>query len=545
MKRLSTIYLSLALLCTSCTNSSSNNFDTVNLTSQEPIFDYLAAYKEQIGTVKKHTDLRIYQIMVESFQDGDPNRNYDVGYGPSSHKGDLRGVLNSLDYIKSLNMNAIWLTPIFESAPSDKDKSKLDATGYYTRNYYKIDRNFGDENTLKELVDKAHEKGIYVILDGVFGHFRDDLVNTSPKGNKISTTDKCIGSNKSFYPPVAHTLCTDFNDGGKSLEYFKELVEYYIETYKIDGFRLDQAYQIPVENLSILRKTIEDVSKKVEYTNYEGKSVHPLGYVVGEIWSDNPTIVSTGYGDNENIGLYSNFDFALRYGLVQTLATEEWGKQVHVARNIRDLMKYDEINFPAHAMPNFMITNHDLVRFGDLIQRAGLQDSYWQRIHLALSFLALVPSGPITNYYGEEIGQEVPDFDKKISVMDFYDDHVSRDNGKISGFTQQEEKTKDLFSYLMKIRSEHDSISNGKLLLLKANSDIFAVKKTHSNDSDFIYVMNISNENKLISISKDIADKKKYERLITKKEKILQASEDGDIQFILEPLSFDVIRNTD
>ena len=90
-----------------------------------------------------------------------------------------------------------------------------------------------------------------------------------------------------------------------------------------------------------------------------------------------------------------------------------------------------------------------------------------------------------------------------------------------------------------------DSISNGKLLLLKANSDIFAVKKTHSNDSDFIYVMNISNENKLISISKDIADKKKYERLITKKEKILQASEDGDIQFILEPLSFDVIRNTD
>ena len=180
MKRLSTIYLSLALLCTSCTNSSSNNFDTVNLTSQEPIFDYLAAYKEQIGTVKKHTDLRIYQIMVESFQDGDPNRNYDVGYGPSSHKGDLRGVLNSLDYIKSLNMNAIWLTPIFESAPSDKDKSKLDATGYYTRNYYKIDRNFGDENTLKELVDKAHEKGIYVILDGVFGHFRDDLVNTSP-----------------------------------------------------------------------------------------------------------------------------------------------------------------------------------------------------------------------------------------------------------------------------------------------------------------------------------------------------------------------------
>ena len=129
--------------------------------------------------------------------------------------------------------------------------------------------------------------------------------------------------------------------------------------------------------------------------------------------------------------------------------------------------------------------------------------------------------------------------------MDFYDDHVSRDNGKISGFTKQEEQTKNLFSYLMKLRSEHDSLSNGKLFLLKANSDIFSVKKTHSSDSDFIYVMNISNETKLITISKDIADKKKYERLITQNEKTLQVNEDGDIQFILGPLSFEIIKSTD
>ena len=483
--------------------------------------------------------------MVESFQDGDPNRNYDVGYGSSSHKGDLRGIINSLDYIKSLNMNAIWLTPIFESASIKGPKSKLDATGYFTRNYYKIDRNFGDEDTLKELVEKAHEKGIYVILDGVFGHFRDDIVNTSPTEKKISLTDKCIGSDFSFYKPLEHTLCTDFNDGGKSLEYFKELVEYYIRTYKIDGFRLDQAYQVPVENLAVLRKTIEEVSENVEYINSEGKRVHPLGYVVGEIWANNQTIASAGYGNNGQIGLYSNFDWALRYGLVQTLATEEWGKQVHSARNIRDLMKYDELHFPSHAMPNFMVTNHDLVRFGDLIQRANLQDSYWQRVHLALSFLAFVPSGPITNYYGEEIGQEVPNFDNKVSVMDYFDDHVSRDNGKIKDLSPKEDQTKNLFSYLMKLRSEHDSLSNGKLNILKANSDIFSVKKTHSNDCDFIYVMNISKEAKLITISKDIADKKKYVRLISQNGKPLSTNEDGEIQFTLEPLNFELIKSTD
>lgn len=545
MKQLYSVIFPLALICTSCSSNNASNIDTVNLSSQESIFDSFASYKEQSGIIKKHTDLRIYQIMVESFQDGDPNRNYDVGYGSSSHKGDLQGIINSLDYIKSLNMNAIWLTPIFESASIKGPKSKLDATGYFTINYYKIDRNFGDEDTLKELVEKAHEKGIYVILDGVFGHFRDDIVNTSPTGKKISLTDKCIGSDLSFYKPLEHTLCTDFNDGGKSLEYFKELVEYYIKTYKIDGFRLDQAYQVPVEILAVLRKTIEEVSENVDYINSEGKRVHPLGYVVGEIWANNQTIASAGYGNNGQIGLYSNFDWALRYGLVQTLATEEWGKQVHSARNIRDLMKYDELHFPSHAMPNFMVTNHDLVRFGDLIQRANLQDSYWQRVHLALSFLAFVPSGPITNYYGEEIGQEVPNFDSKVSVMDYYDDHVSRDNGKIKDFSPKEEQTKNLFSYLMKLRSEHDSLSNGKLNILKANSDIFSVKKTNSNDCDFIYVMNISNEAKLITISKDIADKKKYVRLISQNGKPLSTNEDGEIQFTLEPLSFELIKSID
>ena len=59
--------------------------------------------------------LRMYQVMVESFVDGDPARNYNAGYGTSHHKGDIRGIINSLDYIQSTGMNAIWLTPVFDS----------------------------------------------------------------------------------------------------------------------------------------------------------------------------------------------------------------------------------------------------------------------------------------------------------------------------------------------------------------------------------------------------------------------------------------------
>ena len=72
--------------------------------------------------------LRIYQVMVESFIDGDPNHDYNDGYGTSHHKGDLRGIIQSLDYIKSLGMNAIWLTPVFDSCLLYTSPSPRDAT---------------------------------------------------------------------------------------------------------------------------------------------------------------------------------------------------------------------------------------------------------------------------------------------------------------------------------------------------------------------------------------------------------------------------------
>lgn len=69
--------------------------------------------------------------MVESFADGDGSANYGVGYGPSQHNGDLQGIIDSLDHIKSLNVNAIWLTPVFDSCAGQGGDNKLDATGYF------------------------------------------------------------------------------------------------------------------------------------------------------------------------------------------------------------------------------------------------------------------------------------------------------------------------------------------------------------------------------------------------------------------------------
>ena len=532
------------LYLTAC--SSSNGVDEVTVDSVSLRWNnYFRAYNNTTGVVDPLADLRIYQVMVESFQNGDDTINYNVGYGPSDHKGDLQGIINAIPYIKSLGMNAIWLTPIFESSPEDEpNPSMLDATGYYTRDYYKVDRRFGDEKKLKQLVDTAHANGLYVFLDGVFGHFRSDLNNTSPKGNKLTITQKCLGSNLMPYTPPKNTSCTDFDDNGQSLEYMKELATYYVENFKIDGWRLDQAYQVPLKDLHEIKTAVEDISSKVTYTNSKGETVHPLAYMVAEIWSSNPIIAKTAYGYKKDEGLDSAFDFGMRYPIVQALATEEWMKADHSGFRLAEGLAYNENNLPRHALPNLMITNHDLLRFGDLIQRAGLQDTYNERIILALSYLAIVHSGPITNYYGEEIGQEVPNYANRVETMGYRDDHVARDNGKIKDFTPQEEYFKKLFTFLMNLRANHGSLSNGRMDLLKVNRELFSIRKSFKGDDDFFYFMNLSKNTLKITLSKELTtNAKALTKLSSDGNTEVKKDLDGNFEFTLAPLSFALLQN--
>ena len=526
--------------------SSSNGVEEVTVDSVSTRWNnYFRAYNNTTGVVDPFADLRIYQVMVESFQNGDDTINYNVGYGPSDHKGDLQGIINAIPYIKSLGMNAIWLTPIFESSPEDEpNPSMLDATGYYTRDYYKVDRRFGDEKKLKQLVDTAHASGLYVFLDGVFGHFRSDLNNTSPKGNKVTITQKCLGGELTYYTPPEHTSCADFDDKGQSLAYMKEVATYYVENFKIDGWRLDQAYQVPLKDLHEIKTAVEEISSKVTYTNAKGEIVHPLAYLVAEIWASNPVIAKTAYGYKKDEGLDSAFDFGMRYPIVQALATEEWMKADHSGFRLAEGLAYNENNLPRHALPNLMITNHDLLRFGDLIQRAGLQDTYNERIILALSYLAIVHSGPITNYYGEEIGQEVPNYANRVETMGYRDDHVARDNGKIKDFTPQEEYFKKLFTFLMNLRANHGSLSNGRMDLLKVNRELFSIRKSFKGDDDFFYFMNLSKNTLKITLSKELTtNAKALTKLSSDGNTEVKKDLDGNFEFTLAPLSFALLQN--
>ncbi len=467
------------------------------------------------GSSNKMCDLRIYQVMTESFMHGNGGaEGVKKSWGPSKHLGNLKGVIDNLSYIKSTGANAIWLTPIFttKSVPNqDWTYDKLDGTGYYTSDYFSIDPRFGTKEELKTLVNKAHSLGMYVFLDGVFGHAKANVVVKSPKGNELKLTRRCIDS-KGYIDKMSLKEARCFETEA-SLPFLKEVASYWINEVKIDGWRLDQAYQVKPEYWSQISETVKQASADPKNSyKMNGKKVQPLGYMVGEIWSENPRdIERTAYKDG---ALMSAFNFPLRAELVKVLASRE---------NIFDheacsqpasglQISYKKMQgYNKDAMPNMFLGNHDLVRFGDLLQRSGYEkegskpQSYYDAHSAALSFLAAY-SGPITIYYGDETGDETLNFALQPSdcgKVDRCDDHVARTDGHVNSLTSDEKKLKDNVAAMMKLRDSHPALSRGVRTHLYSSYGLFIDYKNYKNDN-VIYALNAGVKERDVTFTNDV-----------------------------------------
>ncbi|HEX7973410.1 MAG TPA: alpha-amylase family glycosyl hydrolase, partial [Anaerolineales bacterium] len=113
-------------------------------------------------------DAIFYQIFPDRFAKsrrvGKPN-NLEAWEAPPTvfgfKGGDLLGVTEHLDYLQDLGINAIYFTPVFQSASSHR---------YHTHDYFQIDPILGGDRAFRELLDQAHRGGIRIVLDGVFNH---------------------------------------------------------------------------------------------------------------------------------------------------------------------------------------------------------------------------------------------------------------------------------------------------------------------------------------------------------------------------------------
>ncbi|MGC3996275.1 MAG: alpha-amylase family glycosyl hydrolase [Anaeromyxobacter sp.] len=376
----------------------------------------------------------------------------------------------------------------------------MDATGYFCSDYFTVDPKFGTLEQARTLVDEAHARGLYVFFDGVFGHHKSNVV-ASP-GELLPSG----GENPVSYPG--------------SLPFYTELAKYWVRELKIDGWRLDQAYQVPVGYWDDLRSAVAQASEEVTYVDGDGETVHPLGYMVAEVWSGEGQISSAAYGSNASPALASAFDFPTRYRLVQVLAAQEdieasYAKNGPASRLNEAFGTFGA--YPDHAMPNLMLGNHDLVRFGDLVERAGYAGpgsaSYWSRHKAAFAFQAAY-SGPITVYYGDEVGDEVPAFDQPVSdcgTQGLCDDHVARTSGIVRGVATRYGGTPtvlnanqadlvDYVSSLMALRAAHPALSHGSRTHVYSDVNVYLDRKEAGSDR-ILFALNVKDQAAVITLA--------------------------------------------
>ena len=188
-------------------------------------FAFLASCTSVQNTPKQDFNwngANLYFAVTDRFNNGNPNN--DVNFNRTEKAatlrgfegGDLRGVIQKIDegYFNKLGINAIWLTPIVEQIHgiTDEGTGKTYAYhGYWTKDWTALDPNFGTEEDLKELVDKAHKQGIRIVLDAVINHTGPVTYADPEFPNKwVRTSPQCTYTN--FETTTACTLVKNLPD---------------------------------------------------------------------------------------------------------------------------------------------------------------------------------------------------------------------------------------------------------------------------------------------------------------------------------------------
>ena len=502
------------------------------VTQATAVSQFAAKFDDQInqfscfkGENKDKCGLILYQVMVEAAPNGGDAAGKGTGWGPSEHKGTLKGIENSLDFIKGSGANALWITPVFTtSTTGDDGVKKTSATGYYASKYWEgddasIDPDFGGLSSFKSLVSKTHEKDMLFILDGVFGHAKNDIVSSIGGVSPVKSA-KCINKNGSQDDAGSFMTCFDWNSADTNT-FFKNLAANMITKYDIDGWRLDQAYQVPRENWS-------KISSAVKSAATSGRS--GAGYMVAEVWSSKENIEKTVFKD---AAIESAFNFPLRYKLVQVLAGQEDTTSdeatMREASFIANPWGYGSMaDYTNHnVMPNMFLDNHDVLRFGNLLFRnnivseSDVASAEYSLRHLQAFAFEMAYSGPITIYYGSEYGDWTRDFSQKLSdtvcgKQGKCDDHASRTQ-MVKGEDDLEQWQKDLrtnVGKMMSYRKDHPALYNGYRFHIYSTEDrpsdrnsanfYVDVKKAADGSEAFVFVASMSRKDRTLQFNEDL-----------------------------------------
>lgn len=338
-------------------------------------------------------------------------------------KGNLRGIINHLEYLKELGIEVIYMTPIFRSDSIHK---------YDTIDYYEIDPSFGTKEDLKELVDEAHSLGIRVILDAVFNHsspkffaFSDIMEN----GEKSSYKDWYYiegfplkmerGQKPNFLSFSYHSRMPKLNlRNPDTEEYFINVGRYWMKEFNIDGWRLDVGDEVSHRFWKKFREAIKDIN--------------PEALIIGEIWH-----YAGDFLEGDEWDTVMNYPF---YYSVMDFVADERITPTEFLGNLGFLR--GNLHPDCYNTLLNLIDSHDTPRFMHLCNNSI------KKHRLAAAIQLLTPGMPMI-YYGDEVG-----------IKGAGDPDCRR--GMLWDEERQNKKTLEWYKMLINIRKNHPCITAGE-----------------------------------------------------------------------------------
>nr|WP_257008555.1 glycoside hydrolase family 13 protein [Flavobacterium agri] len=440
----------------------------------------------------------VYLIMPDRFANGNPSndntsntkeksdRNNDHG----RHGGDIDGIIDNLDYLKSLGATAVWSTPLCE----DND-ARGSYHGYAQSDVYKIDARYGTNDDYLKLSSELHKRDMKLILDYVTNHWgaehwmiKDlptyDWVHQFPgyaQSNYRMTTQ--FDPNKS---EIDKKYCVDgwfvksmpdLNQANPLvLKYLTQNAIWWIEYADLDGFRVDTYSYCDKEGISKWTKAITD-----EYPHFN---------IVGEVWMHDQAQMAYWQKDskigaiqNYNSYLPSVMDFTLHdaFGNVFNENEPNWDRGIiKVYENFTNDFLYPNINSIL-----VFAENHDTQRFNQIYKNL---DSY----KMAMTLIATVRGIPQI-YYGSEIGMQG---DKGKGDGDIRRDFPGGWNSDphnaftSSGRNETEKAYFDFSSKLFNWRKSKSVIHNGKTLQFLPENNVYVYFRYNEKESVMVVINN-------------------------------------------------------
>ncbi|TDU87074.1 pullulanase-type alpha-1,6-glucosidase [Kribbella voronezhensis] len=558
--------------------------DTTHLVTVKPVdlAGGLTAADKALASPSLRKDLtkeRFYFLMADRFANGDKTNDaggltgdrLSTGLDPTDkgfyHGGDLAGVMQKLDYIKSLGTTSIWLTPSFKNRPVQGTGANVSAGyhGYWITDFTQIDPHLGTNADMRKLITLAHGKGMKVFFDIITNHTADVIdyqsgqygyipKSTSPykdaNGNVFD--DKAYAGGDTFPPldknvsfpnvPVFRTPADEtvkvpawLNDptlyhnrgdstfAGESAEYgdFVGLDDLFteqpkvrdgmIDVYKswaefgIDGFRIDTVKHVNIEFWQKFSPKILAAAKTSGAKKF---------FMFGEVYDADPKFMSTYTTKG---ALQATLDF----GFQQNAVAFAEGKP---STQLRDLYAnddyYTDADSNAYQLPTFL-GNHDMGRVGTFLKQNGVNgQELLARDKLAHSLMFLTRGQPVI-YYGDEQGFTGAGGDKDArqdmfatKTADYTDDEVVDGTGTTTiGSKDRFDVNAPMYKHiagLQKLRAQYPALADGTQVHRYSSNagGLYAFSRFGADRTEYLVVANNATTAKSATIPTYMKDSK-------------------------------------